>query len=949
MTNPNSPQAQPSQTNYLQVIAEVSQTINSILDLDQLLTRVSELIRTKFNIPYVHIFLKQYVPHTLEYRAGSGDRAKTYHDHQIAFNLDASQGLITLTARTGKVQLSNDVSTDPRPLPNPITGVKEGSELALPLIFGGRILGVLDLQSERLNAFSEQEIAVFETLSANVAIAVRNASLYRSEIWRTKNSEKFRQTAELLSQSISQQDFFSASLENILELLPGEVGSIWLFPPQSFGAEAPAANHLFLSALRTPERDWVPNFQTELSPGEAWFYLEDEPEGAIFRKPGDPEDPLQQALNLPSNFSGIATAITISGQIVGVLVLHEGTPGRYGPESEMICATFAGYLGSAIEKNRLDQETQAQTYYTSVMLQVAMATRNLSDANNLLRTSGEFILSLIGGASVALILKDSDTNSFQLQAALGEGTATCNIDEPCTVANTLLLEQTLQSGKPTAMPASDCSEDIARNLLLSPQDTILLFPLIAHERQIGLLMHTSKEAYIPLEPELILGAQRFALLEGIAQQTAVSLQNIALIQAKQAEAVISNILLQITNLFVASKDLQETLGEITRILLESTNAEEVALIRFDPEDDRASLRYLATKQGSYTYDFENFISFSQLKPALAGIEQSGHLILPGNLLAKSGYANSKSDFGRKDVSSLCFPMAVPGEVHGLLVAVEVDRPGRTQRVDLLNAASLQIASGIQNYIMQTVQHKQTLIDRELQLARQIQKTFLPEKLPLLRGYDLAAEWQTARQVGGDFYDVFELSPGKFGLVIADVSDKGLPAALYMTVSRTLIRARALEMETPARTLEKVNHILQLDSSDGFFVTVFYAIVDLDSGKVTYCMAGHNPPWWLRSQHGIVQSLNKGGIALGMMDPILLQDQELVLASGDGLVLYTDGITETFSPEGEAFGDVRFKARLESLLGETARGIIEGITQTLDSFRAGRALDDDYTLLVIRRE
>jgi len=949
MVDPNTSQAQPSQQDYLQVIAEVSQTINSILDLDQLLTRVSELIRTKFNIPYVHIFLKQYVPHTLEYRAGSGARAKTYHEHQIAFNLDAPQGLITLAARTGKVQLVNDVSTDPRPVPNPITGAKVGSELALPLIFGGRILGVLDLQSEAINAFSEANIAVFETLSANVAVAVRNASLYRSEIWRTKNSEKFRETAELLSQSIPLQDFFGASLENILEVLPGEAGSIWLFPPQDFSAESPAADHLFLTALKTPDKDWVPDFQAELAPGKAWFFPKTRLAGTIIRKPGNLEDPIERALDLPANFSGIATPITVAGENIGVLVLHEGTPGRYGAESESICATFAGYLGSAIEKERLDQETQAQTYYTSVMLQVAMATRNLADANSLLKTSGEFILSLIGGSSVALILKDEETNGYQLQAALGEGTATCNLDEPCTVSNTILLEQTLQSGKPVAIPATLCSADIAKNLALAPQDTILLFPLIAHERQIGLLVHTSREAYIPREPELILGTQRFALLQGIAQQTAVSLQNIDLIQAKEAETLISNFLLQITNLFVASKDLPETLGEITKALLEQTNAEEVALIRFDPEDDRAALRYLATKQGRFSYGFENQVALSRILPALEGLEQAGHLILPGNLLASSGYAAPLSDPDLKSLNSLCFPLTVPGEVHGLLVAVEVDRPGRSQRVELLKEASLQIASGIQNYVMQTIQHNQTLIDRELQLARQIQKTFLPENLPFLPGYDLAAEWQTARQVGGDFYDVFELTPGKYGLTIADVSDKGLPASLYMTVSRTLIRARALELESPARTLEKVNHILQLDSSDGFFVTVFYAIVELESGTVTYCVAGHNPPYWLRPKQGISQPLNKGGLALGMMDPIHLADQELVLAPGDGLVLYTDGITETFSPEGESFGTNRLNVRLKSLLGESARGIIEGIELTLDTFRAGRALDDDYTLLVIRRE
>ncbi len=133
------------------------------------------------------------------------------------------------------------------------------------------------------------------------------------------------------------------------------------------------------------------------------------------------------------------------------------------------------------------------------------------------------------------------------------------------------------------------------------------------------------------------------------------------------------------------------------------------------------------------------------------------------------------------------------------------------------------------------------------------------------------------------------------------------------------------------------------------MTVFYTIMELQNGKVTYCVAGHNPPYWLRPQQGELQMLNKGGIALGMMDPISLKDQELNLAPGDGLVLYTDGITETFSPEGEAFGDLRFKARLDSLLGETAQGIIKGISFSLDGFRAEAALDDDYTLLVIRRE
>ncbi len=938
---------QASDRDYLQVIAEVSQTINSILDLDQLLTRVSELIRTKFNIPYVHIYLKQYVPHTLAYRAGSGERAQTYHEHQIAFNLDAPQGLITLTARTGEAQLVNDVSNDPRPLPNPITGVKTGSELTLPLIFGGRIMGVLDLQSEQVNAFSKEDVTFFKTLAANVAVAVRNASLYRSEVWRTKNSEKFRETAELLSQSVSLQDFFSASLANILELLPGEAASIWLRLQDESDPERAFADKLYLLAFSAPEREGASVAQMVLSPGEVWFYPEQMPSSAIIRNPEDSADPVQETLNLPGNFSGIATPITVTGEIVGVLALHEGTPGRYGAESESICATFAGYLGSAIEKDRLDQETQAQSYYTSMMLQVAMATRSLADANSLLKTSGEFILSLIGGASVALILRDPDTNGLLLQAALGEGVFACSLEEPCSITQSDLLEGILRSGRPAAVPAAACPGDLTNKLSLSAQDTILLFPLIAHERQIGLLMHTSREAYIPREPGSILGAQRFALLEGIAQQTAVNLQNIELIEAKQAESVISNLLLQITKLFAVSKSLPEALEGITHLLLKAVNAEQIALIRFDSAKDEAILRHLTRRQDGPSLETVKRLPLSEVAKALEGLGQAGFLVFPGDLLADIGFTEPAVE--KQNLTSLCFPLTVPGGMQGLLIALETNRPGRSRRADLLREASLQIASGIQNLIMQTMQYKQTLIDRELQLARQIQKTFLPEKLPLLAGYDLAAEWQTASQVGGDFYDAFELSPDRFGLVIADVSDKGLPASMFMTVSRTLIRAMSQENASPARTLEKVNHILQIDSSDGFFVTVFYAIVELGSGKVTYCIAGHNPPYLLRPGKGRVEPLGKGGIALGMLDPIQLKDRELLLEPGDALVLFTDGITETFSPDGEGYGELRLQARLEALLGETARGIIDGIGQSLDSFRAGKALDDDYTLLVIRRE
>jgi sigma-B regulation protein RsbU (phosphoserine phosphatase) len=170
---------------------------------------------------------------------------------------------------------------------------------------------------------------------------------------------------------------------------------------------------------------------------------------------------------------------------------------------------------------------------------------------------------------------------------------------------------------------------------------------------------------------------------------------------------------------------------------------------------------------------------------------------------------------------------------------------------------------------------------------------------------LDVRWRPARQVGGDFYDFFELPGNQFGLVIADVSDKGMPTALYMAVSRTLIRSTVRDFSSPAEVLEHVNDLMLMNSQDGLFVTAFYAKLNLDNGELIYASAGHNLPFLLRTSSGSAERLIKDGPALGALGgEIKLQDHRLQISAGDFLVLYTDGATEAFSPEGELYGDDR---------------------------------------------
>ncbi len=250
--------------------------------------------------------------------------------------------------------------------------------------------------------------------------------------------------------------------------------------------------------------------------------------------------------------------------------------------------------------------------------------------------------------------------------------------------------------------------------------------------------------------------------------------------------------------------------------------------------------------------------------------------------------------------------------------------------------------------MHSIEQQRHQTEQELSLARRIQKTFLPETLPEIPGYQLAVEWKTARQVGGDFYDVIPFGDGRFGVLVADVSDKGLPASLYMTVSRTLLRAVSREFSSPAQTLQQVNHLLQLDSTQSFFVTLVYMILDTAHGELTYAIAGHNPPFLLDPANKTVVQLPKGGIALGLLEPIELTDVKLELQVGQSLMLYTDGVSESTNNESQEYGQMRLQRVLTSIADLHPQEMITAILNDLEIFQGGDNFEDDRTLLFLKR-
>lgn len=200
--------------------------------------------------------------------------------------------------------------------------------------------------------------------------------------------------------------------------------------------------------------------------------------------------------------------------------------------------------------------------------------------------------------------------------------------------------------------------------------------------------------------------------------------------------------------------------------------------------------------------------------------------------------------------------------------------------------------------------------------------------------------------GGDFYDFFLVDDNHLGFTIADVSDKGIPAAIFMAISRTVIRATALRQLSPAVCMKESNDLLCRESVNGMFVTTFYAILNIHTGDVVYCNGGHNRPVWIRKNDKVSLLPMTGGMALGVVPGLAYKEQSLKLEAGDSLFLYTDGISEAMNLRNEQYGDIRLVEACSSVKNQSPKSMIEGISESVQSFVNGATQSDDITMLAL---
>ena len=240
------------------------------------------------------------------------------------------------------------------------------------------------------------------------------------------------------------------------------------------------------------------------------------------------------------------------------------------------------------------------------------------------------------------------------------------------------------------------------------------------------------------------------------------------------------------------------------------------------------------------------------------------------------------------------------------------------------------------------------LQNELNVASKMQQSILPTVFPNGDDYTSFASMEPARNVGGDFYDFMRLEDGQIGLAIADVSDKGVPAALFMMSSRTLLKGAAIGNERPGSTLEEVNDLLCDDNEALMFVTLLYAVYDPATGKVSYSNGGHNSPVIVHPNGETTVLPTTGGIALGVMPEFKFAQNKIALEPGDTLVLYTDGVTEAMNGAGEEYGMDRLREVLAAAPSKDAKHITNAIFESIREFAGEAPQSDDITCLSLHR-
>jgi phosphoserine phosphatase RsbU/P len=408
------------------------------------------------------------------------------------------------------------------------------------------------------------------------------------------------------------------------------------------------------------------------------------------------------------------------------------------------------------------------------------------------------------------------------------------------------------------------------------------------------------------------------------------------------------LLYHLSQTFNSTLDLDQVLNHVIDEVIAATNAERgfIMLKEDSPSGEEQMVFQAARGMDQNTIEDPEFQISRSIVEKTA---KKGEAILTSDAQVDSRFSLRQSIMMLGLRSILCTPLKHKEKVIGVIYVDNRLQAGifKNEDLELLNAIASTAAIAIENARLYKVAVDKGRMERELQMARRVQGGLLPEAIPQAEGWQFSALWKPAREVGGDYFD-FIISGDHLNFIIADVTDKGMPAALFMAFTRTAVRASLRQASSPAMSIHLANKLICADSNDALFVSLFLGNLNLKTGELTYVNAGHHPPNHYSSQAQSLYPLRTTGFQLGMNPNSVYKQKIIMLHPGDFIFLYTDGVTEAVNENNIEFGIEGIAQNLLSSKDESAEGIVHFIDQAIECHVGNLGQADDITILVAKR-
>jgi serine phosphatase RsbU (regulator of sigma subunit) len=619
--------------------------------------------------------------------------------------------------------------------------------------------------------------------------------------------------------------------------------------------------------------------------------------------------------------SGVFVPLAIEGQVLGVLSIQSRRRRAFDTRHLRLLQVLAAALTVRLALTSMHAEVRYRTLHMALLREISRQVTARKPIRELLMGIVNLTAGALEGYTVRLYERSADRLRLRASSLEEEGAEALELPLP-----TWLIESDARSVNAAWAESTD--------LGTAPGGFgHLIVPLRAEDHFLGTLdlQQVSREP-VP--------AEHAELAETIGAQLALAMLEARNFAQQQEEAWVTTVLLEVARHAAQTGDTDVALQAVLRLATLLAGVSWAMVLLPDP-DGNLRLGPAAGLQRQLKGEHEDL----RIAPAELGLdtpqlpsETPYSTILPPHLA---------EHFETQDAIALA--LSDGKQLLGALLMEGQELSGR--RPALLAGIAHQISLRLENaHLVETVAQQRSF-EREMAMARSIQESFLPKHPPSADGWQVGITWRLAREVGGDFYDFIPLEPGadgpRWGIAIADVADKGVPAALFMALSRTLLRSVAISRVDPGLTLTRLNNLIFNDAQANMFVSVFYAVWEPATGVVTYANGGHNPPMVFERGKRCC-FLEEHQIVLGIEAGVEYQTHTLSLDPGSLLVLYTDGVTEASDARGEFFGAQRLEALVLGSDDWDAPSLAERIATRVSDFSAEPYLRDDLTALVVRR-